>query len=93
MQVFDHDRLDFGAWKYYVILHKSIGYNCECHYYYFLNDKKSVLKWFSNSFLIDLFIIALLTILIIRHVIGYNNYMKKIGICHVTQNQRKCDSV
>ena len=53
----------------------------------------SVLKWFSNSFLIDLFIIALLTILIIRHVIGYNNYMKKIGICHVTQNQRKCDPV
>ena len=93
MQIFDHDRLDFGAWKCYVILHKSTGYNCECHYYYFLNDKKSVLKWFSNSFLIDLFIIALLTILILRHVIGYNNYMKKIGICHVTQNQRKCDPV
>ena len=90
MQIFDHDRLDFGAWKYYVILHKSIGYNyCECHYYYFL--KKS--RFLNGLVIVFIFIIALLTILIIRHVIGYNNYMKKIEICHVTQNQRKCDPV
>ena len=62
---------DMALEYYFGILHVSMGYNCESHYNF----------WFVNG-LVNVFslvhFIALFTILIIRHVMGYNiNYMKR----------------
>ena len=55
---------DLALEYYFGILHVSIGYNCESHYnFWFVNGLVNVLS------LVHL-IIALFTILIIRHVIG-----------------------
>ena len=63
---------DLALEYYFGILHVIMGYNCESHYNF----------WFVNG-LVNVFslvhlIIALFTILIIRHVIGYINYMKRL---------------
>ena len=63
---------DLALEYYFGILHVSMGYNCESHYnFWFVNGLVNV---FSLVHLIT----ALFTILIIRHVIGYINYTKRL---------------
>ena len=73
MQIFCRLR-PWQTWRLSIIFASCMGYNCESHYnFWFVNC-------LVNVFALVYLIIALFTILIIRDVICYINYMKRLEL-------------